>query len=688
MTKKGNYQLSPELNSGLNYQLSIITLFLFLLGCKAPVSDHPQNAKELMAIDTVFASPTDSLEYVVNNLDLPPRDRLRIYKKLSWDFKYKDLDKAIFYGNLGLDLLKTEDDDTLKVFLYYNIAVAYMEKEEFDSATIYFDEALLCAKIIENENYEISIYFSYGKLCSEMGNELGSIGYYEKALQLAEKHEKDKDIAFALYAIAFSHFNDENHVQAEKFLLKSLQIYKTKVKEPDINTISHLHSLLSRVCLATGRNEDAFANAQKALELAQSAGILFYEIEALLDLASVFASKQEYDKALEIANQALAFTREEGPVFLEIRCLEVLGNIYYDTHHFSNSKIYFLKALELSHPDDLVSRKLTLRSLIKIFLNLKETDEAMKAFTTFDSISTALYQQNTQFALSNLEVSYETGKKELEIDKQRNVIQHKNLQLSWVAGSVVIVIVILVLLWYLLRLRKRKNRILAEMNATKDKFFSIISHELKNPAVAQQDTIRKLVEKAELLNNDELSNSCRNLLESANEEVELIFSLLTWTQIQTERISFTPITFDLPKQLHPDISLIRKMAEAKQITLTEDIPNHLFVTGDINMIVTVVRNLLTNAVKFTPAGGAISLVIEVASNGKHTISVSDTGIGMTQEERNNLFRIDNSLSRKGTMGEQGTGLGLIICNDMLKKHDSTLQVDSETGKGSRFWFEI
>jgi len=249
-------------------------------------------------------------------------------------------------------------------------------------------------------------------------------------------------------------------------------------------------------------------------------------------------------------------------------------------------------------------------------------------------------------------------------------------------------VIIFSLLCYLLCMSKRKNRRLEEMNATKDKFFSIIAHELKNPAVAQQDAIRKLVEKAELLNNDEFTNSCRNLLKSADEEVKLLYSLLTWAQIQNQGISFTPVTFDLPKQLQTDIALIRKMAELKQITLTEHIPNHALVTGDINMLVTVVRNLLTNAVKYTPAGGAVSLAIEVATNGKHTVSVSDTGIGMTPEERSNLFRLDHSPVRKGTLGEQGSGLGLIVCNEMLTKHGSTLCVESEAGKGSRFWFEI
>jgi signal transduction histidine kinase len=159
------------------------------------------------------------------------------------------------------------------------------------------------------------------------------------------------------------------------------------------------------------------------------------------------------------------------------------------------------------------------------------------------------------------------------------------------------------------------------------------------------------------------------------------------------------------------------MAESKKITLIDQIPSHAPVTGDINMLVTVLRNLLTNAVKFTPVGGEITLEIgrkgEGAKARKHegakgrrhesmkaeenftllrsyalTVSVSDTGIGMTPEETANLFRIDSMPSRRGTIGEQGTGLGLIVCKELLKKHGSTLNVESEEGKGSRFWFEI
>jgi signal transduction histidine kinase len=106
------------------------------------------------------------------------------------------------------------------------------------------------------------------------------------------------------------------------------------------------------------------------------------------------------------------------------------------------------------------------------------------------------------------------------------------------------------------------------------------------------------------------------------------------------------------------------------------------------MLSTVVRNLLTNAVKFTQAGGTVSLTIEAASDGRVTVAVSDTGSGMSEEQLRTLFRLDSQHSRPGTAGEQGTGLGLIVCKEMLDKHHSKLHVESRIGEGSRLWFEL
>ena len=296
--------------------------------------------------------------------------------------------------------------------------------------------------------------------------------------------------------------------------------------------------------------------------------------------------------------------------------------------------------------------------------------------------------EKTIIYANEMAAKYETEKKELEIERQKSVIARANMLRWLLVAGITVSIIFLVLMWYMLRLRNRSNRALADMNATKDKFFSIISHDLKNPAISQRDALRSLVRNGRVWDADTLSDYYGELLQSAETEVELIYNLLDWSRIQTNRMTCSPRPFNLELCLRNDISMACSIAEKKGITLHAEIPDDVRINGDANMISTVVRNLLTNAVKFTVAGGTVVMSVEPAAEGKYVFTVSDTGTGMNEEEIRQLFRFDGSHSRKGTEGEQGTGLGLIVCKDLLEKHGTTLQVESEKGVGSRFWFEV
>jgi len=295
-------------------------------------------------------------------------------------------------------------------------------------------------------------------------------------------------------------------------------------------------------------------------------------------------------------------------------------------------------------------------------------------------------------SFTEMTTKYETAKKELEIANQRNTIARQTTQRNLFAAGVAISAIFLALLWYMLHLRTRRNLALAEINATKDKFFNIISHDLKNPVVAQRDALRTLVVNSRTWDADRLEEYHKDLLKTSEEQTELVYNLLGWAQFQTGRISYTPGVFSLSLRLRSDIALLRNMAEYKGITFVANLPDDALVTGDANMLSTVVRNLLTNAIKFTGEGGTVTLDVSSCDKGAcplaYTISVSDTGTGMNAEQVQNLFRLNRTASKQGTAGELGTGLGLIVCKEFLEKHGSELHVESEEGKGSRFWFEI
>ena len=305
-------------------------------------------------------------------------------------------------------------------------------------------------------------------------------------------------------------------------------------------------------------------------------------------------------------------------------------------------------------------------------------------------LADTLFNEKTVNQLHEYEVRYQTKEKELEIERQQAEISRQKARqyMLSIAG------VLLVMLVYIVALRTLRNRELAEANATKDKFFNIISHDLKVPAVAQRDALQLLLDNSGNWDANSLTSYYQKLLKSANGQVDLLYTLLGWAQLQTGRMPFIPAQFDLAVIMQSSIALIRSMADGKGVTFDVRIPETAIATCDKNMITSVIRNVLTNADKFTAKGGTVTLEISPCRDGMHSvpttyaISISDTGTGMTPEQIENLFNLDSQQSRRGTVGEQGSGLGLIVCRELLQKHESQLHVESEEGKGSRFFFKI
>ena len=162
---------------------------------------------------------------------------------------------------------------------------------------------------------------------------------------------------------------------------------------------------------------------------------------------------------------------------------------------------------------------------------------------------------------------------------------------------------------------------------------------------------------------------------------------MQWARSQTDIIEFTPTNFKLKDLADQNITLLKEHLTIKKITLKHNIADASGVYADRNMTNTVLRNLLTNAIKFTNAGGDITLG-SAEKNGYIEVSVKDTGTGMSEEETSKLFRVDNNFSKNGTDGETGTGLGLILCKEFVVKNGGKIWVVSEENKGSKFYFSL
>jgi len=229
---------------------------------------------------------------------------------------------------------------------------------------------------------------------------------------------------------------------------------------------------------------------------------------------------------------------------------------------------------------------------------------------------------------------------------------------------------------------------LQAINAEKDKFFSIIAHDLRSPLSGFLGLTEVIAEGFQHMELEEIHEITLLMKSSASNLFHLLQNLLEWSGMQRGLITFCPTTFLLLPKISDCIGLIQESAALKNIDICFDIPDNFTVFADINMLGVILRNLVSNAVKFTPKGGSISFSEIYVSNCLVQISMKDAGIGMNQFIIDNLFRIDTNTNRKGTEGEYSTGLGLIICKDFIEKNGGKLLIESEEGKGSIFHFTL
>lgn len=228
---------------------------------------------------------------------------------------------------------------------------------------------------------------------------------------------------------------------------------------------------------------------------------------------------------------------------------------------------------------------------------------------------------------------------------------------------------------------------LTESNLTKDKFFSIIAHDLKNPFAILMSSAELLTRHLE--KNDLLKSKAKAAMisKASSNGYALLDNLLVWAKSQTGGIAFTPKELNFKNSVSQSIKLIDELAKEKNIIIANEIPEHLIFEVDENILAVVFRNLITNAIKFSNNGGTITITAKPDNNCVE-VAVIDTGIGIPKEQQYKLFRIDANFSRPGTANEPSTSLGLILCKEFIEKHNGTIWVESEVGKGSKFMFTL
>lgn len=235
---------------------------------------------------------------------------------------------------------------------------------------------------------------------------------------------------------------------------------------------------------------------------------------------------------------------------------------------------------------------------------------------------------------------------------------------------------------------KNSERLLKEANATKDKFFSILAHDLRSPLGSMMNLTQLFHLQYDNQTDARRKEFIRMILSASQQVYALLENLLQWSRSQSHRLQIFPVYMEVEELFRSNRELLGNLAEEKQINIHMEVQPGLGVRGDKNMLTTIIRNLLSNAIKFTDEGGSIWLKAQKIADEKIRMQIIDNGVGMPGEISRNLFNAKVPTTSRGTQNETGTGLGLLVCNEFVKLHNGQIGVDSKPGKGTVFTVEL
>jgi signal transduction histidine kinase len=309
---------------------------------------------------------------------------------------------------------------------------------------------------------------------------------------------------------------------------------------------------------------------------------------------------------------------------------------------------------------------------------------ALESYKKYHQFSDSIAKAKRTTEIARMRNWHELEQKDNENILLQEERQKQHRLITILAGTLVLLLALLSLSVYFYRQSIAKNRELKELHTVKDKLFSVIAHDLRSPMGSLMSML-KLADN-NMLDTGTQAQLLRDISMRVDDTHGLLDNLLRWSKSQMQGIAPAPAYFDAQNEIQTLMISLQNIASAKQITLNNRIGNQE-VYADRDMFAVVVRNLITNAIKYTSDGGNVTLNSELSGN-MLVISVKDAGTGMTQEIQNSLFKLTETKSQRGTRNESGAGLGLVLCADFVKANGGSIWFASTQGEGSTFYFNI
>lgn len=568
-----------------------------------------------------------------------------------------------------------------------------------DSVVALLDKADQIAKTAKNVNSSNLILFYRGQNEYFSSDYENAINYFYKAIDNAEMQNDSLLLARLNLNLGMVYDELEDYDEAHSYFLKSIDIC-TQIN--DSQTIAKAYQNIA-ICY---QNKQDLAKAIEFNEKANQLAVLRKDTLMIIDVTNNFGTiayaQKDLVNSLNAYEKALSLYQKINDRKGIAMAYNNIGLVYLDQKKYPKALDYFQKALALATELKMNSFVGDIYSNLTIYYKeLKDYKNAFNCYDRFNIIYDSLAGEKKNKMIYQIQAKYKLGQnnRELEELKQKNMTQEDLIDSAQSTQIYLVIITGLVVLlmgvtFYLLYKEKKlaselknKTRELSEMNASKDKFFSIIAHDLKNPFNVLVSYTSILKTDLDMFTPEQLKQIISDLNKASENGFNLLQNLLLWTRSQTNRIHILKSNFILKKVFTEVKELADLNMLDKEQRMTMDIDPTLMVYADKDMISAVLRNLVFNAIKFSAKGSEIYLRANRAGS-EVRVDVIDSGVGIPDENLKRLFTIDKSATTQGTEGEMGTGLGLVLCKEFIEKNDGKIWVESKEGKGSVFSFII
>jgi two-component system NtrC family sensor kinase len=596
-----------------------------------------------------------NLRILYSSGELTEQNRKDIYYEIIRNHTHADT--ILKYSEKLVFAAQEKDPDKTKLFKgYYYNGIAYNVKGNYEKALRSFFKSAEIGKSINCLSCLSAAYVAIGDVYSVSMNNKNAIFYYNKAIQLSTE------------------LNDSVFLASS--LLNAGGVYL------DINE-------LDSAMIYFRRSNKLFKSLQNDIGIAYSMG----------NIGKVYSEKQMYNLAEEYISSAVSMLEEYQDYYALSIYYFYLSEIYKQRNEINAALEYASISLETAkHANLLPQVRDAYELLTELFALHGDLDKAFECQSNYIATRDSINNEETIRKMADLRTEYEVAQKQAEVDLLNKKRQNQRIIVISLFVVLVLTAGLFLVLYTNSRKRKQLNKKLVQrqkelqqqhdqlekLNKTKDRFFSIISHDLRGPINVLNGTTLLIRDFLDSKNYDELDELTVNMEYSVKKVQNLLDNLLEWAVSQQGEFPYRPERLDMDEICDNVLNIFIAMAATKSIILTYEVKsNARFITADKNSLMTIIRNLVSNALKFTRQDGAVNILAE-QKNGNYCISVSDTGIGIPEEKQKDLFKLIDNKSTWGTAKEKGLGIGLSLVHEFVKMNKGSIMVDSTIDVGTTF----